>query len=133
MAPRSLRTASGSCTCRTSPGPSRSTLRPFEGTGATVEVSTDGGAEPMWIRDGRGIAFRTGDRRQTFVAVDVRNESGFSVSAPRVLFTADWEFGVLNHEFREWEMSRDGSETFGLRRVRAEEPDRRIRVATAPD
>jgi len=107
--------------------------RPFEGTGATVEVSTDGGAEPMWIRDGRGIAFRTGDRRQTFVAVDVRNESGFSVSAPRVLFTADWEFGVLNHEFREWEMSRDGSETFGLRRVRAEEPDRRIRVATAPD
>jgi Tol biopolymer transport system component len=108
-------------------------VRPFEGAGGTVQVSTDGGAEPLWIRDGRGIAFRTGERRQTFVAADVRTDAGFSVSAPRVLFTADWEFGRLSHEFREWEMSRDGTETFGMRAVRREEPDRRIRVATPPE
>jgi len=92
-----------------------------------------GGAEPLWIRGGRAIAYRTGDRRKTFVAVDVRTDPGFSVSAPAALFTADWEFGTLAHEFREWEMSPDGSETFGLRALRAEEPDRRIRIATASD
>jgi Tol biopolymer transport system component len=108
-------------------------VRPFEGTGAAVQVSTDGGVEPHWIRDGRGIAYRTGERRQTFVAAGVRTDSGFSVSAPSVLFTADWEFGTLNHEFCEWEISRDGNEAFGFRAVRVEEPDRRIRVATAPD
>ena len=108
-------------------------VRPFEGSGAAVQVSTDGGAEPLWIRGGRAIAYRTGDRRKTFVAVDVRTDPGFSVSAPAALFTADWEFGTLAHEFREWEMSPDGSETFGLRALRAEEPDRRIRIVTASD
>ena len=106
-------------------------VRPLEGAGAPVQVSTEGGTEPLWIREGRGIAYRTGERRQTFVAVDVRTDSGFSVSAPRVLFSADWNFGTLSHESREWEMSRDGSETFGLRAVRTQEPERRIRVATA--
>ena len=106
--------------------------RPFAGSGAAVQVSTDGGAEPHWIRDGRGIAYRTGERRQTFVAVDVRTDTGFSVSSPRVLFTADWVFGTLNHEFREWEISRDGTETFGTRAVHTEEPDRRLRIATSP-
>ena len=106
-------------------------VRPFEGIGAAVQVSTNGGVEPHWIRDGRGIAYRTGERRQTFVAIDVRTDTGFSVSSPRVLFTADWEFGTFNHEFREWEISRDGTETFGTRAVRTEEPERRLRIATS--
>jgi serine/threonine-protein kinase len=105
-------------------------VRPFEGSGAPVQVSTDGGAEPLWIRDGGVIAYRTGARRQTFVAVDVRTNPGLAVSAPRMLFQADWEFGTLTHEYREWDMSRDGTETFGLRAVRREEPDRRIEIVT---
>jgi dipeptidyl aminopeptidase/acylaminoacyl peptidase len=107
-------------------------VRPFEGSGAAVQVSTSGGSEPHWIRDGRGIAFRTGELRRTFVAADVRTDAGFSVSAPRVLFTTDWVFGTLNHEFREWEISRDGTETFGLRAVHTEQPDRHLRIVTSP-
>ena len=33
-------------------------LRPFPGPGPTIQVSTDGGTEPVWGPDGRGIFYR---------------------------------------------------------------------------
>jgi Tol biopolymer transport system component len=105
-------------------------VRPLEGAGPKIQVSTEPASEPAWTRGGREIVYRTGERRQSFVAVDVRTDAGFSVSAPRILFRADWEFGTLNHEFREWDVSPDGDEWIGLRAARSGEPDRRIALVT---
>jgi Tol biopolymer transport system component len=105
-------------------------VRPFDGAGAKVQVSTDPGTEPVWTRNGTQIVYRTGERGQNFVAVDVRENGGLSVSPPRALFAADWEAGGLNHQFREWDCSRDGGEIIGLRAVRTEEPERRIEIVT---
>jgi hypothetical protein len=105
-------------------------VRPFAGSGAKIQISTDGGKEPGWIRDGREILYRTGERGRTFAAVDVRTEGGLSVSTPRALFTTDWRPGTLNHEYREWDASRDGNEIIGIRAVQRDEPDRRIELVT---
>jgi serine/threonine-protein kinase len=105
-------------------------VRPLAGPGAAVQVSSEGGAEPAWSGDGRQIVYRTGERGRRFVAVDVRANGSLSVSTPRVLFTADWKYGTLNHESREWAISRDGTETFGLRAVPVEEPERRLALVT---
>jgi serine/threonine-protein kinase len=103
-------------------------VRPFAGSGAKMQISTDGGAEPGWIRDGRELVYRTGEGKRTFVAVEVLTDRGLSVSSPKTLFTTDWLSGTLNHEFREWDASRDGGEMIGIRRVARDEPDRRIEL-----
>jgi hypothetical protein len=105
-------------------------VRPLSGAGAAVQVSTGPGTEPAWSRNGGEIVYRTGEGDRDFVAVAVRENGGLSVSPPRPFFTADWEAGGLNHEFREWDVSRDGAEVIGLRAVRTDEPDRRIEIAT---
>ena len=43
-------------------------VQPFPATGAKWQVSTDGGSEAVWARDGRELFFRSGTK---FMAVDV--------------------------------------------------------------
>jgi dipeptidyl aminopeptidase/acylaminoacyl peptidase len=104
-------------------------VRPLAGPGAPLQISTSGGTEPGWVRDGQGIVYRTGQQGETFVSVDV-HPSGASVSPPSVLFTTDWRRGALNNEYREWDSSRDGSQIFGIRAVNRQEPERRIELVT---
>jgi Tol biopolymer transport system component len=37
-------------------------VRPFPGESGRVRVSTDGGTEPIWARDGQRLFYRSGDR-----------------------------------------------------------------------
>jgi Tol biopolymer transport system component len=47
------------------------------------QVSTDGGTEPVWNRNGRELVFRSGDR---VMAADVSTQPTFSSGRPRMLF-----------------------------------------------
>jgi hypothetical protein len=47
------------------------------------QVSTDGGTEPAWNRNGRELFFRSGDR---VMAADVSTQPTFSSGRPRMLF-----------------------------------------------
>ena len=65
-------------------------VRPYPGGGATTVVSTRGGVEPRWSRDGRELYYREGTR---IMAVSVRAGSTFTAEgAPRVLFDGDYDF-----------------------------------------
>lgn len=46
-------------------------------------MSTDGGVDPVWSRDGRGLFYRQGDQVMT---VTVAAGAGFSAGRPRRLF-----------------------------------------------
>lgn len=69
-------------------------VQAFPSLGAKVRVSIEGGAAPIWSRDGREIYFRNGDKA---MAVSVSSPGAFSVSRPKQLFEgrygASWDVG----------------------------------------
>ena len=62
-------------------------VRPYPGPGGQVTVSSGGGQEAVWGRDGSELFYRNGNRLMV-VAVDT--EPGFSADAPTLLFENDF-------------------------------------------
>jgi len=62
-------------------------VRPFPGRGGRWLVSTAGGTEPTWRRDGRELFYRNGD---SLFAVPVRTGPGFAAGGPTLLFVSNY-------------------------------------------
>ena len=62
-------------------------LCPFPGKGTRIQVSTDGGTEPVWSRSGGELFFRSGRR---MLAVRVRTQGQLAADPPAVLFEGDF-------------------------------------------
>lgn len=60
-------------------------VRSFSGGGETIKVSREGGTQPLWARSGKELFFRTLESSQV-LAVDILNNTNFSVGKPRLLF-----------------------------------------------
>ena len=58
-------------------------VQPYPGPGGKWAISTGGGSEPVWSRQGGELFYRSGDR---MMVVSVTTEPTFSSSAPQVLF-----------------------------------------------
>ena len=58
---------------------------PFERSGPRVPISSAGGTEPVWSRDGRELFYRPLDGDGLMI-VDVSSDPSFEVSSPRLLF-----------------------------------------------
>ncbi len=58
-------------------------VRSFPGEGGRWKISKEGGADPIWSKDGRRLFYRQGD--QVWVA-DIRAEGGFAAGRPHLLF-----------------------------------------------
>jgi eukaryotic-like serine/threonine-protein kinase len=58
---------------------------PFPGSGGRWPISTDGGSQPVWARNGQELFYRSGDR---MMAVAVTTDANFGASKPRLLFEA---------------------------------------------
>ncbi len=68
-------------------------VQPFPGPGRKLQVSTDGGNQPVWSPDGRELFYRDGDRMM--VAAIARRP--LNAEAPRQLFEARFEDGYTYH------------------------------------
>jgi serine/threonine-protein kinase len=78
-------------------------VRPFPGSGSKRLVSTDGGTEPVWSRDGRTLFYRNGDQ---IMAVATMTQPTLSLSKPEVLFERpDVTFSLP----RNYDVTSDGS------------------------
>jgi eukaryotic-like serine/threonine-protein kinase len=64
-------------------GRSEAYVKPFPGPGGKWQISTDGGTQPVWARNGRELFYRSGDK---MMAVDVTTQPTFSAGKSRVLF-----------------------------------------------
>jgi Tol biopolymer transport system component len=80
-------------------------VQSFPTPGGKWQISTGGGAVPIWSRDGRELYFISVDRK--LMAVDVKPTSGpnarFEASVPKVLFQTS-----INAGFRSYAVARDG-------------------------
>jgi len=60
-------------------------VQPFPGPGAKYRISTNGGTDPVWARNGRELFFRN---REQMMTVHVTTRPTFSTSRPTVLFVS---------------------------------------------
>jgi eukaryotic-like serine/threonine-protein kinase len=62
-------------------------VRAYPGPGAKLKISTDGGVEPLWNRNGHELFYRNGDQ---VLSVDISARPSLSASKPRVLFEGQY-------------------------------------------
>ncbi len=88
-------------------------VRPFPDVRAGVEqVSTDGGNNPDWTRNGRELVYRNGD---TMMAVPVELSQAFRAGTPEVLFKGTY----FNDIGTQWAVTRDGTRFLMMKPVAA--------------
>lgn len=80
-------------------------VQPYPGPGGKWQISTDGGTEPLWARNGRELFYRS-DRRM--LAVAVTTGSSFSAAKPTVLFEGDYEASVFPLTGTAYDVTPDG-------------------------
>ena len=84
-------------------GSSQVVVQPFPGPGAQVRVSTDGGTEPVWARDGHRLFYRS---NRKFMVATVSTAPVFSVRSREVLFEDIYVPAVAPHA--NYDVSLDG-------------------------
>lgn len=78
-------------------------VRSFPDPGMNYQVSSEGGTEPLWGRDGEQLFYRWQD---TAWVVDIQTSGGFSTSKPRLLFGKPGF--APGYPVRNWDLSADG-------------------------
>jgi serine/threonine protein kinase/Tol biopolymer transport system component len=87
-------------------------VRPASGEGAKWQISSEGGEEPLWSKDGRELFYRNGPK---WMAVDVTTDPQFKAGSPHMLFegpylnvpgvsydvAADGRFLMLEENFKQ--------------------------------
>jgi len=91
-------------------------VQPYPGPGGKSQISTDGGTEPMWNRNGRELFYRNGNK---MMAVDAATQPSFSVGKPRMLFERAYEPGPL--PVANYDVSSDGQRFLMLKLVEQEQ------------
>jgi len=76
---------------------------PVSGRGGKTQISSQGGADPLWAKDGRQLFFRNENK---VLVADVLSEGGFSSGKPRLLF--DQPGFTRSYAIGTWDLSMDG-------------------------
>jgi serine/threonine-protein kinase len=79
-------------------------VQPYPGPGARVQVSSGGGSEPVWSRNGQKLFYRDD---QNVTAVSFRTTSGFEVTGRQIVFPDLFVKRSLPHA--NYDVSPDGS------------------------
>jgi Tol biopolymer transport system component len=66
-------------------------VQPWPGPGAKIQVSSEGGTDPVWRRDGKEIFYRNGEKMMT---VPVGTAGEFRAGRPQLLWAADYMHGL---------------------------------------
>jgi len=78
-------------------------VRPFPGPGMKHPVSSEGGIEPLWARNGKQLFYRWEDQVRV---VDVQTDGGFTTSKSRLLFEKPGYFS--GYPTRSYDLFLDG-------------------------
>jgi len=90
-------------------------VAPFSGSGERRLVSTDGGTEPLWSRDGRELFFQSADR---LMGVTVTTGTTFSASSPRQMQQGQFLRSITGNT--SFSITRDGSRFLRVQPVNPE-------------
>jgi Tol biopolymer transport system component len=102
-------------------------VRPYPGPGGRVQVSSDGGLEPLWSGDGRELYYRTSS---SMMAVRVgQDEGGLAFGRPQVLFDDPYmRPSKISPDVQSYDVAPDGSRFLMIQRndQGAANPDLRV-------
>jgi eukaryotic-like serine/threonine-protein kinase len=95
-------------------------VRAFPGPGGKWQISTEGGGEPLWARNGRELFFWSGDK---FMDVEITTQPSsqvFQAGAPRLLFAGKFlrHGGILEPAY---DVSPDGQRFLMLKPIEQQE------------
>jgi len=97
-------------------------VRPFPSLEPKTRVSTDGGTEPLWARDGRELFYRKADK---MLSVPIVTTPELAPGTPVVLFEGRYVRGDFDTSpSTSYDVSEDGSRFLMLRPLQAPEPPR---------
>jgi serine/threonine protein kinase len=68
-------------------------VKPYPGQGGIVQISTEGGLEPVWARGGKELFYRSGDK---MMVVSVQTDTTFKAEKPRLLFEGSYRYNFTN-------------------------------------
>jgi hypothetical protein len=88
--------------------------------GGRIQISTEGGSEPVWAADGHELFYRNGDR---MLAVGIAGHPVLAVGRPQLLFTA----AFLHFNSPSYAVTHDGQH-FLMMRENETEPARQLNV-----
>jgi Tol biopolymer transport system component len=77
----------------------------YPGPGGKWQLSTDGGIEPKWNRNGRELFYRNGN---AVMAVDITTQHGFAAGTPQKLF--EGPYVPTSRGFPNYDVSSDGQQ-----------------------
>jgi serine/threonine-protein kinase len=66
-------------------------VQPFPGPGPKIQISSEGGTDPIWSRGGRELFYRDGDK---LMAVDVALKPAFRAGKPHMLWSGHYSHGM---------------------------------------
>jgi Tol biopolymer transport system component len=87
-------------------------VQPYPGPGGKWQISTEGGREPVWNRNGRELFYRSGDK---MMAVAIATKPNFSAGNPHLLFEGPYEPTPLTNP--NYDVSPDGHRFLMLKPV----------------
>jgi serine/threonine-protein kinase len=97
-------------------------VQAYSGPGGKWQISTEGGVEPVWARNGRELFYRTEDR---MMAVEIRTQPAFSVGTPRLLFEGEYVYLPWGANY---DVSADGQRFLMLKPSEEQQPATQINV-----
>jgi Tol biopolymer transport system component len=77
-------------------------VQPFPASGGKWQISTSGGNQPLWSRDGKELFYVSPDNK--LMAVNVKTSTGFEAGAPQALF----EMRLRSVVGRRYDVAADG-------------------------
>jgi serine/threonine protein kinase/Tol biopolymer transport system component len=89
-------------------------VRPFPSQGARIQVSTTGGTEPLWSRDGRTLFYRSGNR---LMGASVTTVPTFAMTGRRVALEGEF---VPNASHQNYDIAPDGKHFLMIKRAGGE-------------
>jgi Tol biopolymer transport system component len=85
-------------------------LVPYPGPGGKWQISSDGGREPLWNRNGRELFFRNGNK---MMAAPINTQQGFSAGTPKMLFQG--QYVTLANSTPNYDVTADGQKFLMLK------------------
>ena len=98
-------------------------VKPYPGPGARRQISSGGGAEVVWARNGRELFYRIGTK---LMGVDIQTTPGFSTGTPHVV--VDGSFAPGQPGLPGYDVSIDGQRFLMVKPGDAEAAPRPIHV-----
>ena len=83
-------------------------VQPYPGPGGKRQISTEGGTEPVWSRNGRELFYRSGKK---MMVVEITTQPSFGFGSPRMLFEGEQYMpaaGPYSYPFSNYDVSPDG-------------------------